>query len=178
MSWIFIACATRSFVPTPSVGGDQDRRLDPLERAAEQPAERADVGQDARREGAARDPPHLAQRLVLRVDIDAGIAIARHGRGVYQSERASRSQRQQETGVADATADSDCRPPTTMARMAQALLITTLLTIAGLIATMVMGFRATPAHVADHIIMALVTVVIGLFSQSMTMFFFIGTGRS
>ena len=61
--------------------------------------------------------------------------------------------------------------------MAQALLVTTLLTIAGLIVTIVMGFRATPAHQADHIIVAIVTVVIGLFSQSMTMFFFIGTGK-
>ena len=61
--------------------------------------------------------------------------------------------------------------------MAQALLITTLLTIAGLIVTIVMGFQASPAHTADHIIVAMVTVVIGLFSQSMTMFFFIGTGK-
>ena len=61
--------------------------------------------------------------------------------------------------------------------MAQALLISTLLTIAGLIISIVMGFRATPAHQGDHIIVALVTVVIGLFSQSMTMFFFIGTGK-
>ena len=61
--------------------------------------------------------------------------------------------------------------------MAQALLISTLVTIAGLIVTVVMGFRATPAHVADHIIVALITVVVGLFSQSMTMFFFIGTGK-
>ena len=61
--------------------------------------------------------------------------------------------------------------------MAQALLISTLITIAGLIVTVIMGFRATPAHMADHIIVALVTVVIGLFSQSMTMFFFIGTGK-
>ncbi len=61
--------------------------------------------------------------------------------------------------------------------MAQALLISTLLTIAGLIVTIVMGFRATPAHAADHIITAIVTVVIGLFAQSMTMFFFIGTGK-
>jgi len=61
--------------------------------------------------------------------------------------------------------------------MAQFLLITTLFTIAGLIGTIVMGFRATPAHQATHIIVALVTVVIGLFSQSMTMFFFIGTGK-
>ena len=61
--------------------------------------------------------------------------------------------------------------------MAQALLISTLLTIAGLIVTIVSGFRASPAHAANHIITAIVTVVIGLFSQSMTMFFFIGTGK-
>jgi hypothetical protein len=61
--------------------------------------------------------------------------------------------------------------------VAQALLISTLVTIAGLITTIIMGFRAAPGQVADHIIVALVTVVIGLFSQSMTMFFFIGTGK-
>ena len=61
--------------------------------------------------------------------------------------------------------------------MAQFLLITTLLTIAGLIATSIAGFMATPVRVADHIMFALVTVVMGLFSQSMTLFFFIGTGR-
>jgi hypothetical protein len=61
--------------------------------------------------------------------------------------------------------------------MAQFLLITTLLTIAGLIATMVVGFLAAPGHYAQHIFFALATVVVGLFSQSMTMFFFIGTGK-
>ena len=61
--------------------------------------------------------------------------------------------------------------------MAQFLLITTLLSIAGLIATSVAGFLAAPGHVAQHIFFALATVVIGLFSQSMTMFFFIGTGK-
>ena len=61
--------------------------------------------------------------------------------------------------------------------MAQALLITTLLTIGGLIATIVMGLRSDAAHVATHILTALGTVVIGLFSQSMTMFFFIGSGK-
>jgi hypothetical protein len=61
--------------------------------------------------------------------------------------------------------------------MAQFLLITTLLTIAGLIATMIAGFMASPGQVAQHIMFALTTVVIGLFSQSMTLFFFIGTGR-
>ena len=61
--------------------------------------------------------------------------------------------------------------------MGQFLLITTLLTIAGLIATSIAGLMATPARVADHIFFALVTVVLGLFSQSMTLFFFIGTGK-
>jgi hypothetical protein len=61
--------------------------------------------------------------------------------------------------------------------MAQFLLVTTLLTIAALIATGVFGFFASPAHAAKHIFFALGTVVLGLFSQSMTMFFFIGTGK-
>jgi hypothetical protein len=69
------------------------------------------------------------------------------------------------------------RGPLQCALVAQALLISTLVTIAGLIVTIVMGFQASPARVGDHIIVALVTVVIGLFSQSMTMFFFIGTGK-
>src|SRR5260221_7891130 len=61
--------------------------------------------------------------------------------------------------------------------MAQFLLITTLFSIAGLIATAVMGYTAAPGHLAHHIFFALGTVVLGLFSQSMTMFFFIGTGK-
>ncbi|MGZ8868394.1 MAG: hypothetical protein ACXW2P_08620, partial [Thermoanaerobaculia bacterium] len=61
--------------------------------------------------------------------------------------------------------------------MAQFLLISTLLTIAGLIATSIAGFMASPTRVAQHIMFALVTVVLGLFSQSMTLFFFIGTGK-
>ncbi|MGZ5431644.1 MAG: hypothetical protein ACXW5U_27585 [Thermoanaerobaculia bacterium] len=61
--------------------------------------------------------------------------------------------------------------------MAQTLLISTLVTIAGLIVTVVLGFQAHPGHQANHMIAAIVTVVIGLFSQSMTMFFFIGTGK-
>jgi hypothetical protein len=61
--------------------------------------------------------------------------------------------------------------------VAQALLISTLITIGGLVVTVISGFRATPVQAADHIIVALVTVVVGLFSQSMTMFFFIGTGK-
>ena len=61
--------------------------------------------------------------------------------------------------------------------MAQFLLITTLLSLAGLIATGIMGFIAPPGHYAQHIFFALATVILGLFSQSMTMFFFIGTGK-
>ena len=61
--------------------------------------------------------------------------------------------------------------------MAQFLLLTTLLSIAGLIATSIAGFLAAPGHDAQHIFFALATVVLGLFSQSMTMFFFIGTGK-
>ncbi|HXG57792.1 MAG TPA: hypothetical protein VNL91_02095 [Thermoanaerobaculia bacterium] len=61
--------------------------------------------------------------------------------------------------------------------MAQFLLVTTLLTIAGLIATVVTGFQAAPDRAAQHILFALATTVVGLFSQSMTMFFFIGTGK-
>ncbi len=61
--------------------------------------------------------------------------------------------------------------------MAQFLLVSTLVTIAGLIVTIVVGFYSTPMHAAQHILLALATVVIGLFSQSMTLFFFIGTGK-
>ena len=62
--------------------------------------------------------------------------------------------------------------------MAQALLVTTLLTIVGLIATIFVGYTArTGADIGNHILVALATTVIGLFSQSMTLFFFIGTGK-
>jgi hypothetical protein len=61
--------------------------------------------------------------------------------------------------------------------MAQFLLVTTLLSLAGLIGTIVMGFMASPVHAAQHIFIALATTIAGLFSQSMTMFFFIGTGK-
>jgi hypothetical protein len=61
--------------------------------------------------------------------------------------------------------------------LAQFLLITTLLSIVGIIATGTLGFTAAPGHIATHIFCALATVIAGLFSQSMTMFFFIGTGK-
>jgi hypothetical protein len=61
--------------------------------------------------------------------------------------------------------------------LAQFLLITTLLSIVGIVATGTLGFTAAPGHIATHIFCALGTVIAGLFSQSMTMFFFIGTGK-
>jgi hypothetical protein len=61
--------------------------------------------------------------------------------------------------------------------LAQFLLVTTLLSIVGLIGTSVVGFTASPGHIAHHIFWSLATVILGLFSQSMTMFFFIGTGK-
>lgn len=62
--------------------------------------------------------------------------------------------------------------------MAQFLLFTTLFTIAGIIATSILGLTADAGpEVGNHILLALVTVLVGLFSQSMTMFFFIGTGK-
>ena len=61
--------------------------------------------------------------------------------------------------------------------MAQFLLITTLLSLAGVIATGIIGFIAAPGHYAQHILFALATAILGLFSQAFTMFFFIGTGK-
>lgn len=61
--------------------------------------------------------------------------------------------------------------------MAQFLLTLTLLSMAGLVATIVAGFRASPVHASTHILIALATVIVGLFAQSMTMFFFIGMGK-
>ncbi len=40
-----------------------------------------------------------------------------------------------------------------------------------------MGFLAVPGHHAQHILFAMATALVGLFSQAFTMFFFIGTGK-
>src|SRR5256885_16073990 len=61
--------------------------------------------------------------------------------------------------------------------MAQFLLTLTLISIAGLVAAIVAGFRASPVHASTHILISLATVIVGLFAQSMTMFFFIGMGK-
>lgn len=71
--------------------------------------------------------------------------------------------------------------------MALALLLGTLLAIAGLLVTSIQGFAVasglqalTPlakALVTRHVGYAIPTVLFSLFSQSMVIFFFIGTGR-
>ena len=65
--------ATRSLVPTPSAlatsTGSSPRRV----TEPEEPAERSDLGQHARRERAARERPDPADDLVAGVDVDAGL---------------------------------------------------------------------------------------------------------
>ena len=71
--------------------------------------------------------------------------------------------------------------------MAIALLAGTVLALAGFLLTSVQGFALT-AHLAaahpearllvtKHVVYAIPTVLLSLFSQSMVIFFFIGTGR-
>ncbi len=71
--------------------------------------------------------------------------------------------------------------------MALALLLTTALAIAGFLATSAQGFllaaRLTEASpvarglVGQHVLWAIPAVLLSLFSQSMVIFYFIGTGR-
>ena len=71
--------------------------------------------------------------------------------------------------------------------MAVALLLTTLLALAGFLATSAQGFFVASAMrsaaplagplVARHVGFAIPTVLLSLFSQSMVIFYFIGTGR-
>lgn len=67
--------------------------------------------------------------------------------------------------------------------MAIALLSGTLLAIAGFLLTSVQGFVVAAHGHADHLLVtrhvayAIPTVLLSLFSQSMVLFFFIGTGR-
>ncbi len=71
--------------------------------------------------------------------------------------------------------------------MAFALLLFTLLALAGFIATSVQGFfvatgigagsAAAKVLVTRHVGLAIPTVLLSLFSQSMVIFYFIGTGR-
>jgi hypothetical protein len=67
--------------------------------------------------------------------------------------------------------------------VALALLLTTALAIAGFLATSAQGFllaAASPlarALVGRHVLWAIPTVLLSLFSQSMVIFYFIGTGK-
>jgi len=71
--------------------------------------------------------------------------------------------------------------------VAVALLLTTALALAGFLATSIQGFSvaagldagsaAAKALVGRHVGYAIPTVILSLFSQSMVLFYFIGTGR-
>ena len=65
--------ATRSFVPTPSALATSTGSRSPRGASAEEAAERADVGEHARRERAARERADAADDLVAGVDVDAGL---------------------------------------------------------------------------------------------------------
>ena len=57
--------------------GDENRRLHRAEICAKESAEKADIGDDVGCKRAARDVPHLAEGLILGVDVDARVAIRR-----------------------------------------------------------------------------------------------------
>jgi hypothetical protein len=86
------------------------------------------------------------------------------------------------------TAGADCvKGADILSSVALALLLTTALSIAGFLATSVQGFllaarltEASPlarALVGQHVRWAIPAVLLSLFSQSMVIFYFIGTGR-
>jgi len=68
-----------------------------------------------------------------------------------------------------------------LVRMALALLLTTALALGGFLWTSIQGFAvasgAAKALVTRHVGLAIPTVLLSLFSQSMVIFYFIGTGR-
>jgi hypothetical protein len=71
--------------------------------------------------------------------------------------------------------------------VALALLLTTVLAIAGLLATSIQGFAVAAgmaagpavakAVVTRHVVLGISTLLLSLFSQSMVIFFFVGTGK-
>ncbi|MGH9398803.1 MAG: hypothetical protein ACRD00_00435 [Thermoanaerobaculia bacterium] len=62
--------------------------------------------------------------------------------------------------------------------MAMALLLATALALVGFLFTSVQGFAITAGpHVTRHVGYAIPTVLFSLFSQSMVIFYFIGTGK-
>jgi len=69
-------------------GGHQDRIDEPAEVGAEQRTEAADLGQDARREGAPGELLDLLQTLILSFDVDTGDRL---GAAFLLSHRRTRS---------------------------------------------------------------------------------------
>lgn len=61
--------------------------------------------------------------------------------------------------------------------MVLALLTSVLLSIVCLIATLLMGFVVVNATMAQHVLLGFFTTFLVTLSQSMTMFYFIGTGK-
>jgi hypothetical protein len=61
--------------------------------------------------------------------------------------------------------------------MVLALLTTSLLSIVCFIATTLMGFMVVKTTIAQHVLLGFFTTFLVTLSQSMTMFYFIGTGK-
>src|SRR5438132_12309191 len=61
--------------------------------------------------------------------------------------------------------------------MVLALLTTALLSIVCFITTLLMGFMVVKATIAQHVLFGLFTTFLVTLAQSMTMFYFIGTGK-
>jgi hypothetical protein len=61
--------------------------------------------------------------------------------------------------------------------MVLALLTTSLLSIVCFIATSLMGFMVVKTTIAQHVLLGFFTTFLVTLSQSMTMFYFIGTGK-
>jgi hypothetical protein len=61
--------------------------------------------------------------------------------------------------------------------MALALLTSALVSIVCFIVTLLMGFAVVKASIGQHVLFGLFTTFLVTFTQSMTMFYFIGTGK-
>ena|ERR1043166_5483410 len=61
--------------------------------------------------------------------------------------------------------------------MPYALLSLLWISVLALFATMLSGFHILPVHLTGHVILALTATTLALFAHTMTMFYFIGTGK-
>jgi hypothetical protein len=64
-------------VPTPSADATSTGSRIPSSEGTEEPAEEPDVGQDLGTESRAREALDVDQGAILRVDVDAGVAVGR-----------------------------------------------------------------------------------------------------